>query len=310
LEEVGMLRSLWRVLLLACLVTSLCVSSLSAQSQATTGIIEGSVVDQSGGALPGAAVNLKNTATGYESNLTTDSSGRFRGLGLPLGHYRVTVSLAGFAKLVREGITLEVGATVTLALKLEISTVTQEVKVTAEAPLVETARTEGSTRIDQASVENLPNNGRNFLDFTKLTPGVSVVQGPDGDELTINGQKGIQNNVSVDGADFNNPFFGEQRGGQRPPFTFNPDAVQEVVVIADGANAEFGRSSSGFVNVITKSGANDIHGTGHFFFKDDALSARAATQPGTTRCGTLSPCRASEPDFNQYQGGFTLGGPL
>src|SRR5262249_26126305 len=84
----------------------------------------------------------------------------------------------------------------------------------------------------------------------------------------------------------------------------------EVVVIADGANAEFGRSSSGFVNVITKSGANNIHGTGHFFFKDDALSARAATQPGTTQCGSLSPCRASEPDFNQYQGGFTLGGPL
>jgi hypothetical protein len=91
------------------------------------------------------------------------------------------------------------------------------------------------------------------------------VQGPDGDELSINGQKGIQNNVSVDGADFNNPFFGEQRGGQRPPFTFNLDAVKEMVVVADGANAEFGRSQSGFVNVITKSGTNDRpHGTAHF----------------------------------------------
>ena len=139
------------------------------------------------------------------------------------------------------------------------------------------------------------------MDFTKLTPGVSVVQGPDGDELTINGQKGIHNNVSVDGADFNNPFFGEQRGGQRPPFTFNLDAVQEVVVVNDGANAEFGRSSGGFVNVVTKSGTNDIHASAHFYYTNDALQAEAPL-PG----GGFEP----KPDSNRYQLGFTLGGPL
>src|SRR5207253_2268388 len=157
----------------------------------------------------------------------------------------------------------------TLAAKLNQAAVSEQIVVTATAPLIETARTEGATRIDQKAVEGLPNNGRNFLDYTKLTPGVTVVQGPDGDELSINGQKGISNNVSVDGADFNNPFFGEQRGGQRPPFTFNLDAVQEVVVVADGANAEFGRSSSGFVNVVTKSGTNQTHGSGHLFWKND-----------------------------------------
>ena len=153
--------------------------------------------------------------------------------------------------------------------------VSEQIVVTAAAPLIETARTEGATRIDQKSVEGLPNNGRNFLDYTKLTPGVTIVQGPDGDELSINGQKGIPNNISVDGADFNNPFFGEQRGGQRPAFTFNLDAVKEMVVIADGANAEFGRSTSGFVNVITKSGTNDMNGTAHLVFKNDALSSNA-----------------------------------
>ena len=299
-----------RVILAGLLVSLGLASGVRAQSQATTGVIEGTVLDASGAALPGATVVLRNTATNFEETLTTDRLGRFRGLLLPLGPYRVTVSLSGFTTLVREGIRLEVGQTITLPLKLEVSGVQQEVKVTAEAPVVETARTEGATRISETAVEGLPNNGRNFLDFTKLTPGVTTVQGPDGDELSINGQKGIQNNISVDGADFNNPFFGEQRGGQRPPFTFNLDAVQEVVVIADGANAEFGRSSSGFVNVITKSGTNDFHGSGHFFYKNDALSARPATQPGTTRCGTLSPCRASDPDFNQSQGGFTLGGPF
>ncbi|HYR46229.1 MAG TPA: carboxypeptidase regulatory-like domain-containing protein, partial [Thermoanaerobaculia bacterium] len=218
----------------------LLTARLSAQSEATTGVIEGNVVDPTGAVLPGASVSLKNTAINFELIVTTDRAGRFRGLLLPLGPYRVTVTLSGFATLVRDGVTLAVGQTVTLNLKLELSSVKQEVRVTAEAPVVETSQTASAVRIDEKAVQNLPNAAHNFLDFTKMTPGVATVQGPDGDELTINGQKGINNNVSVDGADFNNPFFGEQRGGQRPPFTFNLDAVQEVVVIADGAGAEFG----------------------------------------------------------------------
>ncbi|HEY8130988.1 MAG TPA: TonB-dependent receptor plug domain-containing protein, partial [Thermoanaerobaculia bacterium] len=179
--------------------------------------------------------------------------------------------------------------------------VSEQIVVTAAAPLIETARTEGATRIDEKSVSGLPNNGRNFLDFTKLTPGVTIVQGPDGDELSINGQKGIENNISVDGADFNNPFFGEQRGGQRPAFTFNLDAVKEMVVIADGANAEFGRSTSGFVNVITKSGTNQMNGTAHVTLKNDSLSSRAKNPDGSL---------APKFDSTQTQTGFTLGGPV
>ncbi len=133
---------------------------------------------------------------------------------------------------------------------------------------------------------------------------MSVVQGPDGDELTVSGQRGIHNNVSVDGADFNNPFFGEQRGGQRPAFTFNLDAVREVVVVSEGANAEFGRASSGFVNVITKSGTNEVHGSLHYFGKFDALSG---TPQHTFQGGGIE---KFSPDFAQHQFGFTLGGPL
>jgi outer membrane receptor for ferrienterochelin and colicin len=108
----------------------------------------------------------------------------------------------------------------------------------------------------------------------------------------------------VDGADFNNPFFGEQRGGQRPAFTFNLDAVQELVVVAGGANAEFGRSSGGFVNVITKSGTNELRGSLHYFGKFDALSG---TPSHTTPAGVTT---TFQPDFSQNQLGFTLGGPL
>ena len=290
-----------RTVLVGLLLVASYVSTVQAQSEATTGVIEGSVLDPSGGALPGATVAVRNTATNFEQTVTTDRQGRFRALLLPLGPYRVTVTLSGFATLVRDGVTLAVGQTVTLLLRLELSAVQQEVKVTAEAPVVETSQTASAVRIDEKAVQNLPNAAHNFLDFTKMTPGVATVQGPDGDELTINGQKGINNNISVDGADFNNPFFGEQRGGQRPPFTFNLDAVQEVVVIADGASAEFGRSSSGFVNVVTKSGTNDTHGSGHLYFKNQGLASRAASQKGGT---------APEFDFNRYQGGMTLGGPI
>jgi outer membrane receptor for ferrienterochelin and colicin len=290
-----------RSLALFVLVLLAVSTPLFAQSQATTGVIEGTVVDAQGGAVPGVTVTVKNTATNYESVSVTDRSGRFRAVLLPLGPYQVKAELAGFATVVQKGLDLGVGQTLTVTITLKQATASEQIVVTAAAPLIETARTEGATRIDQKAVEGLPNNGRNFLDYTKLTPGVTIVQGPDGDELSINGQKGISNNVSVDGADFNNPFFGEQRGGQRPPFTFNLDAVKEMVVIADGANAEFGRSMSGFVNVITKSGTNNLDGTAHVTFKNDSLSSQPKNPDGTT-----SPKFSS----SQTQTGFTIGGPI
>src|SRR5438477_3366759 len=291
-----MRRSLFLVFLFL-----LTVTSVFAQSQATTGVIEGTVMDATAASLPGVTVTAKNTATNFEQTTVTDRAGRFRIVLLPLGPYTVTATLEGFGTVAEKGLDLGLGQTLTVPITMKQAAVSEQIVVTAAAPLIETARTEGATRIDQKAVAGLPNNGRNFLDYSKLTPGVTIVQGPDGDELSINGQKGIENNISVDGADFNNPFFGEQRGGQRPPFTFNLDAVKEMVVIVDGANAEFGRSSSGFVNVITKSGTNNVDGTAHFTFKNDSLSSRAKNPDGS-----------EAPKFNsdQYQTGFTLGGPL
>ena len=273
---------------------------LFAQSQATTGVIEGTVTDSTGGVLPGVTVTLRNTATNFEQTHITDVNGRYRGVLLPLGPYEVKAALEGFATRTFTGVDLGVGQTRVVEIQLSQAAVSEELIVTAEAPLIETARTEGATRLNEEAMSDLPNNGRNYLEMTKLTPGVTIVQGPDGDELSINGQKGISNNISVDGADFNNPFFGEQRGGQRPAFTFNLDAVKEMVVVADGANAEFGRSQGGFVNVITKSGTNDLAGTAHAVYKNDSLSEDPKTPSGGT----------APFEFDQTQVGFTLGGPL
>src|SRR3954470_6489749 len=207
------------------------------------------------------------------------------------------VRAANFAASSYEGLDLAVGQSISLPITLAISQVEEVVSVTADAPIIERERVENSTYLDTRSVRDLPNNGRNFLSLVPLTPGVSVVQGPDGDEISINGQKGINNNVSIDGADANNPFFGEQRGGQRPPFTVNLDAVKEFNVVADGAPAEFGRSSGGFVNVVTKSGTNSVHGTAHEFQKWTGLTSR---QSDDTRLA----------GFSQEQFGGTIGGPI
>jgi hypothetical protein len=293
-----MLRKVLAGSLVGCAVLLLWTRPLVAQSQATTGIIRGVVVDPNGTPVAGAQVSLRETQTNFQRTLTTDAGGNFAATLLPLGTYDVTARAVGFNETTQQGIALRVGQTVDLHLAVAAITL-QAINVEASQPVVDPTKIESSTRLPTQAVEGLPNNGRNYLNLTLLTPNVAIVQGPDGDELSIAGQKGIHNNVSVDGADFNNPFFGEQRGGQRPAFTFNLDAVQEVVVVNEGANAEFGRSSGGFVNVVTKSGTNTLHGTVHYFGKFDALSG-TPQHAGQT----------FEPDFHQHQFGFTLGGPL
>src|SRR3989454_4240373 len=274
-------------------------ASLAAQSQATTGIIRGVVSDPTGNPVSGANVTVRDLQTNFTRRLATDEKGVFGASLLPLGTYEVTAKAVGFSQATKTGIPVRVGETVDLKLAgaaVEVAPVIVE----AKENLVEASNVANSDRLPEQAVTNLPNNGRNFLNLTLLTPDVGIVQGPDGDELTVAGQRGIHNNVSVDGADFNNPFFGEQRGGQRPPFTFNLDAVQEIVVVSQGSNAEFGRSSGGFVNVVTKSGTNLLHGSVHYYGKDGALSG----QPH--HAGVTLPA----PDFTQHQFGFTLGGPI
>src|SRR5882724_10810423 len=268
-----------------------------AQSQANTGIIEGTVSDPSGKAVPKAQITITNLGTNFTRELTSDDEGRFRGLLLPLGPYKVTIKAANFGTMVREGLDLAVGQTITLTVALSLSQVEQVISVTADAPIIETGRVENSTYLDTRSVRDLPNNGRNFLSLVPLTPGVSIVQGPDGDEISINGQKGININVSIDGADNNNPFFGEQRGGQRPAFTVSLDAIKEFQVVSDNAPAEFGRSSGGFINVVTKSGTNELHGTLHEYQKWTGLTSRL--KDGTRLSG-----------FSQEQFGGTVGGAI
>jgi hypothetical protein len=297
------LRATWQVPAVALLLAA--PAALHAQAQATTGVIRGIVADSTGQPLSGATVTLRNLETNADRVLTTNDRGVYVATLLRVGTYNVAARALGFIEDRRSGVPLRLGETVDLTFALAPQAVQlEEITVAAEEPTVDVTMSESATRLGVEAVEGLPNNGRNIFNFTTLTPNVALVQGPDGDEISIGGQRGIHNNVSVDGADFNNPFFGEQRGGQRPAFTFNLDAVQDFVVVSDGANAEFGRSGGGFLNIITKSGTNEFHGSAHYFGKYDALSADFAhTFPtgGTT---------GFEPDYSQHQFGATFGGPI
>src|SRR5688500_2660616 len=154
------MRSSSSLRLVLLLITFLAATFAFAQSQATSGVIEGIVSDASGAVLPGVTVTLRNTATNFEQVQVTDSGGRFRGVLLPLGPYEIRASLEGFAPQLVRGVDLGVGQTRTLDLKMSQAAVSEELVVTAEAPLIETARTEGATRLNEEAMSDLPNNGR------------------------------------------------------------------------------------------------------------------------------------------------------
>ncbi len=266
------------------------------QTQITGGVIQGTVLDPSGAVITAASVEALNLDTNVRQSASTDENGRFSFLALNPGNYQVTAKKNGFASVVAQGIDLTVGQARILNLTLKVSTAGETVTVT-DTTNIDVTATESSSTLNQYTVEQTPILGRKFEDLLTLTPGVSVVQGPDGDEINFAGQRGIFNNISLDGGDYNNGFFGEQVGGQRAAIDITLDAVKEFQVVATGATAEFGRTAGGVVNVVTKSGTDQLHGSLFHFQRLESLSAD--TSDG-------KPLQ----DFHREQFGGTVGGPI
>src|SRR5215468_5543901 len=280
-----------------CFILALTLTGAAvAQSQITTGVIQGTTLDQSGAIITDADVVARNLDTQTENTQKTDSDGRFVFLSLNPGRYTVTASKTGFSKVIQKDLDLTVGQAINLRITLKVSAASETVEVTG-TPTIETTQTESSTTLNELAVSETPVLGRKFEDLLTLTPGVAVVQGPDGDEISFSGQRGIFNNVSLDGGDYNNGFFGEQAGGQRAAIDITLDAVKEFQVVASGAAAEFGRTAGGVVNVVTKSGTDTLHGSLFHFQRLQALTAD--TSDG-------KPLQ----DFRREQFGGTVGGPI
>jgi len=232
--------------------------SLLAQSDANKGQIAGTVFDQKQAVIPNAKITVRNTATGATREVVSGGEGQFRVVLLDPGTYDVSVNSPAFAPAEYQGVVLNVGSTVNLPVTLQVGTTTETIQVTAELTGVDMPAP--TTVINTQAIENLPINGRRFTDFAALTPTVQI--NPQRGSISFAGQRGIYGNVMVDGADYNNPFFGGTRGGERSNFvpTIPQASVQEFQAVATGYSAEYGRSTGGLLNVISKSGANEIHG--------------------------------------------------
>src|SRR5438093_3349926 len=277
---------------------------LHAQSLAAGGAIEGTITDESGAVLPGVNVTIRNTGTGIVRETHTDAAGVFRAPLLPVGTYEVTAALTGFATTKRPSLTLGIGQVLRADLTLKVASAQEEITVTAEAPIIEPARTHQATTVGAVAVSNLPVNGRNFIDFVLTTPGVT--RDTRAGDISFAGQRGTLNSVVIDGADNNNTFFGQnlgRTGSGRAPYQFSQDAVQEFQVNRNAYSAEYGRAGGAVINVVTKSGTNDLHGSAFEFYRDKNLNANSYANK------ILVPIRARQP-FRVNQFGGSLGGPV
>ncbi len=244
-----------RFLALAVFCTILAPLALMAQS--SNGSISGNITDGTGAAIPGVTVTATNTATGINRTAVSTNTGHYDIPNLPPGNYRLATELPGFQPLKYERIVVNVGSDTGLNLKLKAG-VSETVTVTAAAPLVETTKSEVSSVVNEKSIQNLPANGRNFIDFVLTTPG--VVRDVRGGDISFAGQRGTLNSLVVDGANNDNTFFGQtvgRTGSGRAPYQFSQDAVKEFQVNANAYSAEYGRAGGAVIYRDKKLNAND-----------------------------------------------------
>jgi hypothetical protein len=291
-----------RLGLLSCrapvLLALLCGTLPASAQVAGAGTITGTLTDPQGAVLPEASVVVRNTETGIERSVATNGAGVYVAVFLQPGRYQLTATKTGFAKMIREDLTLQVGQTLTIDLQLPLQSTQAEVTVTGEAPIIDTEKTEVSQTVSESMVMNLPIVGRRWDNFVLLTPGVTT----DGGLVSYRGISGLYNNNSVDGANNNQAFFSEARGRSTVPYTYSLDAIQEFQVSAADYSAEFGQAAGGVVNAVTKSGTNAIHGDLFYYLRYPSLNA---LDPIQKAAGIYT-----QPVHQQQQFGASVGGPL
>jgi hypothetical protein len=271
-----------------------------AGAQSTGGRIRGTVSDPSGASVAAATVTLVNEATHSARNVQSAASGEYIFIEVPVGSYEIDVTQAGFKKFVRKGIALDLNEVISVDITLQLGATTETVEVTGAPPIVDTTSTQLGAVVNERASTQLPLNQRDVYQLLQLQPGVQSQLGNDlfyGSDkpgvVTVNGGRGRANNYSVNGGDGNDLF------ANLPAIQPSPDSIEEFRVISNTFDAEYGRNSGAVVNVVTKSGTNNIHGSFYEFFRNDVLNAHPFTF-----------FAAPKPDFKQNQFGGTIGGPL
>src|SRR5882672_2259411 len=277
-------------------------------AQVVGATLSGTVTDASGAIVPNAHVSVRNPATGVTREVTVDAAGFYAAPNLLPGNYEVRFSAPGFTTGVNSGVTLTVGAQQVLNAILRVGQISQQVTVTTEAPTVELASSALNAVVEAPTIVGLPLNGRSWTDLASLQPGVAGVEtqvafGDSGrgnrgfgSQIIISGARPTQNNYRLDGIsinDYSNGGPGSVLGGN-----LGVDAVEEFSVLTSNFSAEYGKTSGGVVNAITRSGTNQFHGSAYEFLRNSALDARNFFDGGTV------------PPFRQNQFGASAGGPI
>jgi len=305
---------MFRALLALCFFLALILfPSVAANAQVTGATLSGTVTDTSGAVIPGVMVSIKNRGTGVVRNVSSDEAGLYSAPNLLAGSYDVTASAAGFSTVTQSNITLTVGAQQQLNISMRVGETAQVIEVTAAAPLVQVTSSLISGVVESTTVRELPLNGRDWASLATLSPGVTGLNGEVqlpfesgalrgnrgfGAQLSISGGRPTQNNYRLDGlsiADYTNGS-GSVAGG-----TLGVDAIQEFSVITGNYSAEYGRTSGGVINAISKSGTNEFHGDVYNFLRNDKLDANDffSNRAGQPR-----------PTLRRNQFGAAAGGPI
>jgi hypothetical protein len=295
------LRAHWNMKCLetVCAIVVLCLlvpALLSAQS--TGGRILGRIADPTGAVLASVKVTLTNEATGVTTTTNSNDNGDYVFPQVVVGSYRMEFDLAGFKKSVQRSVNVDLNAVVTVNSVLQIGQTRETVDVTSESPIVDTSSTQLGAIMDSKQVSTLPLNSRDTYQLLQLQPGVQGVGGSDlfygsntAGAVSVNGGRGRSNNFSVNGGDGNDLFVNS------PAIQPSPDSISEFRVLSNTFDAEYGRNSGAVINVVTKSGTNQWHGSVYEFFRNKALDAKGFLDPST-------------PDNKQNQFGGTFGGPI
>jgi Carboxypeptidase regulatory-like domain len=259
-------------------------SALHAQTVVTTGIIRGLVTDDSGAAIPGSTAVLLASNMGQSITRTTNGVGIFVFPSQPVGLYGMEVSASGFRRQRVNGVHVEIGQTTTVNVRLRPGAESESVTVTGESPLLRTEDSNLSSVVNRDSLDDLPLNGRRFLDFALLVPNAS----PDGQNglVSFAGEQGGEdtgyanangaNSFTVDGASATSNYFGNARGGEKVPYIFGENAIEEFQVAVSPYRADYGGAAAGFVNVVTRSGSDTLHGQAFYYNRNSGTGANDA----------------------------------
>ena len=299
----GLNVQLW---ILALLFSCLCGPFSAAQVSAN---LSGVITDPSGAAVSAATVTAKNLDTGISRAVPTDRSGRYRFFALPVGPYEVRVTREGFAEGIRSGIRLVVGQDATVDLGLRVGQVTEQIKVTEDAPVVSVTTRDVSGLIGERQVRDLPLNGRSYdllltlnpgiVNFTwEKTGGIGVSNSTTGNNFSVSGNRPQQNIFLLNGVEFTGAAENNMQPGGSSQQLLGVDAIREFNVLRDSYGAEYGKRPGGQVTILTQSGTNQLHGSVYAFLRNNALDAPNFFDQG------------SAPPFQRNQFGGSLGGPI